>query len=76
MAKLILTLVFLLIGVLAAASDEKAANSTSKAKHDFVLSDFNKQFFWQKPPEGMFEVNIGLDGSASGASSAPVDLNG
>ena len=24
----------------------------------------------------MFEVNIGLDGSASGASSAPVDLNG
>jgi hypothetical protein len=27
-----------------------------------LLSDFNKQFFWQKPPEGMFEVDIGLQG--------------
>ena len=27
------------------------------------LSDFNKQFFWQKPPEGMFEVDIGLQGN-------------
>jgi hypothetical protein len=27
-----------------------------------LLSDFNKQFFWQKPPEGMFEVDIGIMG--------------
>lgn len=27
---------------------------------EYILSDFNKQFFWQKPPEGLFEVNVGL----------------
>lgn len=26
----------------------------------FQISDFHKQFFWMKPPEGMFEVNVGL----------------
>lgn len=27
----------------------------------YTLSDFNRQFFWQKPPEGMFQVDIGLN---------------
>ena len=27
---------------------------------ELVLSDFNKQFFWQKPPQGLFEVNTAL----------------
>ena len=27
------------------------------------LQDFNKQFFWNKPDDGLYEVDIGLQGN-------------
>ena len=39
------------------------AISAADNSHKIGLSDFNAQNFWQRPPEGMFEVNVGLYGA-------------
>ena len=44
--------------------------------HELSLHDFSKNFFWQQPPEGMFEVNIGLQGNASANGTRDFDLEG
>ena len=51
------------LGVVAA--DDTSASLTLKQSpisqiSQMRLSDFNKQFILQKPPDGMFEVDIGL----------------
>lgn len=73
----------LMLTVMASVRDPGSAptdsNSAAGGKKGFVLSDFNKQFFWQKPPEGMFEVDIGLQSQALGKglpNGANVDLKG
>lgn len=40
---------------------QRLFSSASRMNGNYTLGDFNKQFFWQKPPEGIFDVDIGLN---------------
>ena len=52
------------LAILAAISNfigkSNAESYTVNGNGKVQLQDFNKQFFWNKPDEGLYEVDIGL----------------
>lgn len=55
MVKICLLLCVCLSGVQSEEQDDQGTKNKN-----YELGDFNKQFYWLKPPNGMFEVNTGL----------------